>query len=232
MRSLDQLFEQSTRSLAQRTSRRSLLGTLGRMLTGAALLPLLPLDRAGRARADEVKADPSSQESCEYWKYCAIDGFLCACCGGTSTSCPPGSVPSPITWIGTCHNPKDARDYIVSYNDCCGKTSCGHCDCNRNGHCDCDCNGHSNSDGNRDGHRNPDPDSNHNCDTYGDGYCAAASAQQYRRRYENRRGDLCRTQRAARSYGRQFPVRNSFDSRSRRHDRQHRGPGRMDPDPP
>ena len=132
MRSLDQLFEQSTRSLAQRTSRRSLLGTLGRILTGAALLPLLPLDRAGRARADEVKADPSSQQSCEYWKYCAIDGFLCACCGGTSTSCPPGSVPSPITWIGTCHNPKDARDYIVSYNDCCGKTSCGHCDCNRN----------------------------------------------------------------------------------------------------
>jgi methylamine dehydrogenase light chain len=102
------------------------------MLTGAALLPLLPIDRGSRARADEVKGNPNSPESCDYWKYCAVDGFLCACCGGTSSSCPPGTTASPITWIGTCHNPSDARDYIVSYNDCCGKTSCGHCDCNRN----------------------------------------------------------------------------------------------------
>ena len=26
----------------------------------------------------------------------------------------------------------DGRDYIVSYNDCCGKASCGRCLCNRN----------------------------------------------------------------------------------------------------
>ena len=38
MRTLDQLFERSTRSLAQRTSRRSLLASLGQLLTGAALL--------------------------------------------------------------------------------------------------------------------------------------------------------------------------------------------------
>jgi methylamine dehydrogenase light chain len=57
---------------------------------------------------------------------------LCSCCGGSSHSCPPGTTPSPITWIGTCHNPADGRDYIVSYNDCCGKTSCGNCYCNRN----------------------------------------------------------------------------------------------------
>jgi methylamine dehydrogenase light chain len=129
MRSLDQLFERSSRSLARRTSRRSLLGSLGQLLTGAALLPLLPLDRSGRARASEAKTGP---ESCQYWKYCAIDGFLCACCGGSSSSCPPGASPSPITWIGTCHNPGDGRDYIVSYNDCCGKTSCGNCECVRN----------------------------------------------------------------------------------------------------
>ncbi len=134
MRSLDQLFEHSSRALARRTSRRSLLAGLGQILTGSALLPLLPIDRAGRAQAAEPK--PKSQtagpESCEYWKYCAIDGFLCSCCGGTSASCPPGTTPSPITWIGTCQNPGDGRDYIVSYNDCCGKTSCGNCDCNRN----------------------------------------------------------------------------------------------------
>jgi methylamine dehydrogenase light chain len=133
MRSIDRLFEQSSRSLAQCTSRRSVLAALGRLLTGAALLPLLPIDRSSRAAASEAAASAlDNPQSCEYWKYCAIDGFLCSCCGGSSHSCPPGTAPSPITWIGTCHNPADARDYIVSYNDCCGKTSCGNCECNRN----------------------------------------------------------------------------------------------------
>ena len=132
MRTLDRLFELSTRSLAQRTSRRSLLATLGQLLAGAALLPLLPIDRSSRANAAEAPPGPESPENCQYWKYCAIDGYLCSCCGGSSTSCPPGTSSSPITWIGTCHNPGDKRDYIVSYNDCCGKTSCGNCECNRN----------------------------------------------------------------------------------------------------
>jgi methylamine dehydrogenase light chain len=130
MHPLDRMFENSARSLARRVSRRSVLGTLGRMLTGAALLPLLPIDRSARAQAAGQPTD--DPQSCDYWKYCAIDGFLCACCGGSSNSCPPGTQPSPITWIGTCHNPADARDYIISYNDCCGKVSCGDCFCNRN----------------------------------------------------------------------------------------------------
>ena len=162
MRSLDRLFEQSSRSLARHTSRRSTLAMLGQILTGAALVPLLPVDRSSRAQAAETggaapgaspgpaapkapshgtdKGNPNAAKktatddpmSCDYWKYCAVDGFLCSCCGGTSNSCPPGTAPSPITWIGTCHNPADARDYIVSYNDCCGKASCGNCECNRN----------------------------------------------------------------------------------------------------
>jgi methylamine dehydrogenase light chain len=132
MRKLDRLFEHSTRSLAQRTSRRSVLASLGQLVTGAALLPLLPVDRAGRAHAAETKPRPDSPEDCQYWKYCAIDGFLCSCCGGTSSSCPPGTAPSPISWIGTCHNAADGRDYIVSYNDCCGKSTCANCDCVRN----------------------------------------------------------------------------------------------------
>jgi methylamine dehydrogenase light chain len=131
---LDRWFERSFRSLAQRTSRRSFLGVLGRALTGVTLLPLLPIDRSARAHAADAPAKSHAHDplSCDYWKYCAIDGFLCGCCGGSSSSCPPGTMPSPITWIGTCHNPADDRDYIVSYNDCCGKTSCGNCFCNRN----------------------------------------------------------------------------------------------------
>jgi methylamine dehydrogenase light chain len=134
MQSFDRVFEKSARSLAKRTSRRSLLASLGQMLTGAALLPLLPIDRTARAQAPAAAGTKptADEQNCDYWKYCAIDGFLCACCGGTSTSCPPGTQTSPITWIGTCHNPGDGRDYIISYNDCCGKVSCGDCFCNRN----------------------------------------------------------------------------------------------------
>ena len=146
----DRLFEHSSRTLARRTSRRSLLAMLGKILTGAALVPLLPVDRSSRAQAANAGAGATGTPahetppkktasaksddplSCDYWKYCAVDGFLCSCCGGSANSCPPGTAPSPITWIGTCHNPADGRDYIVSYNDCCGKTSCGNCECNRN----------------------------------------------------------------------------------------------------
>ena len=132
MQWLDRFIEGRARNLAQRTSRRSLLAGLGHVVTGAAVLPLLPIDRSQRAEAATPKPVSDDPTSCEYWKYCAIDGFLCSCCGGSSNSCPPGTQPSPITWIGTCHNPVDSRDYIVSYNDCCGKTSCGNCNCNRN----------------------------------------------------------------------------------------------------
>jgi methylamine dehydrogenase light chain len=55
-----------------------------------------------------------------------------SCAAAAGARCPPGTEPSAITWIGTCHNPADQRDYIVSYNDCCGKTGCGRCLCNRN----------------------------------------------------------------------------------------------------
>jgi methylamine dehydrogenase light chain len=146
MRSIDRLFENSSRSLARHTSRRSMLATLGKILTGAAMIPLLPVDRSSRAEAADAagpgapkatgksvsKAVTDDPLSCDYWKYCAVDGFLCSCCGGSANSCPPGTAPSPITWIGTCHNPADSRDYIVSYNDCCGKASCGNCKCNGN----------------------------------------------------------------------------------------------------
>jgi methylamine dehydrogenase light chain len=38
---------------------------------------------------------------------------------------------SPVTWLGTCRNPADGRDYVISYNDCCGKDACGRCICMR-----------------------------------------------------------------------------------------------------
>ncbi|MBI2993077.1 MAG: methylamine dehydrogenase (amicyanin) light chain [Gammaproteobacteria bacterium] len=130
---LDRLAERCTRRVARNSSRRSFLALLGSALVGGAAVPLLPVARAADAGASGgTAADPGDPTKCDYWRNCAIDGYLCACCGGTVNTCPPGTEMSPITWIGTCRNPADGRDYIISYNDCCGKTSCGACLCQRN----------------------------------------------------------------------------------------------------
>lgn len=140
MKWMDKLTESTTRNIAHRSSRRSFLGRFGSVLVSAAAIPLLPVARASTAgAAARVPAqttgnpqDPGDPTQCDYWRYCAIDGYLCSCCGGTQNTCPPGTEMSPLTWIGTCHNPADGRNYIVSYNDCCGKSDCGRCLCNRN----------------------------------------------------------------------------------------------------
>lgn len=149
---LDRLVEAATRRAARGLSRRHLLARLGAALVGGAALPLLPVSRvlAGGAAADPERGGPAPEgrlpapdeqalegpagdpKSCDYWRHCAIDGFLCSCCGGSHTACPPGTTMAPVTWIGTCRNPADGRDYIISYNDCCGKDYCGRCLCNRN----------------------------------------------------------------------------------------------------
>ena len=131
---LDSLVERIARDMARRISRRRFIGSTGALLFGASM-PLLPIARGESAKpspSGQNAADPGDPQSCEYWRHCAIDGFLCSCCGGTTHTCPPGTEPSLITWIGTCHNPGDGHDYIVSYNDCCGKSECGRCLCNRN----------------------------------------------------------------------------------------------------
>ncbi len=141
MRWLDSLAERSTREVARRSSRRGFLGSLGSLLVGGAgVLPLLPVARGARAAekhdaGDKPGAKPDGKQdpaSCDYWRHCAIDGFLCSCCGGSQSTCPPGTEQSAVTWVGTCHNPADGRDYVISYNDCCGKSTCGRCLCNRN----------------------------------------------------------------------------------------------------
>ncbi len=157
---LDRLVERSARGVARRTSRRSFLTRLGTLLVGGAALPLLPVARAADERASGGGAPAAGAgaaggdtstggarvavpddkpltgavgdpKSCHYWRHCAIDGFLCACCGGSQNACPPGTEMSPITWIGTCRNPGDGKDYVISYNDCCGATLCTRCRCER-----------------------------------------------------------------------------------------------------
>ena len=133
---IDRFVETAARQLAQRTSRRSFLTRLGSALVGSTL-PLLPVARA----ADDARLPPpdgaalkgevGDPKSWSYWRHCAIDGLLCACCGGSQIACPPGTEMSPLTWIGTCRNPGDGKDYIISYNDCCGQSLCLRCRCTR-----------------------------------------------------------------------------------------------------
>jgi len=130
--------ERLAREAARRLGRRTFLARLGALLAGGAAVPLLPVARAsaGGARvpgpSEDVEGPEGDPARCEYWRHCAIDGSLCACCGGSATSCPPGTEVAPVTWVGTCRNPVDGKDWLVSYNDCCGKTFCGRCMCNRN----------------------------------------------------------------------------------------------------
>ena len=126
---IDDSARRTSLMLARKLSRRNFLSRIGMMLAGAAAFPLLPVARSFAQSSVQEMGDP---QSCDYWRYCAMSGTLCSCCGGSYTSCPPGAEPSPITWVGTCHNPVDGRDYLMSYNDCCGKTSCGRCLCNKN----------------------------------------------------------------------------------------------------
>ena len=135
MKWFDDFFESKSRRVAQSSSRRSALITIGKLFVGtAAALPVLPFDRVGNSvhAAEGKKKAVEDDTSCDYWRYCALDGFLCTCCGGTISSCPPGTEISKVTWVGTCRNPADGKDYLISYNDCCGVASCGHCGCNRN----------------------------------------------------------------------------------------------------
>ena len=95
---IDRTAREQTLRLARKISRRNFLSRLGMMLAGAATLPLLPVSRSFAQESLQEIGDP---KSCDYWRYCALGGTLCTCCGGTITTCPPGAEPSPITWVGT-----------------------------------------------------------------------------------------------------------------------------------
>lgn len=139
MADFDRMIETALRGVAKRSSRRGVLSGLGAAIFGVGALPLLPVARAappggagGVGATTGNPQDPGDPTSCDYWRYCAIDGFICSCCGGSPSTCPPGTEMAALTWIGTCTNPADGRKYVISYNDCCGVSSCGNCLCNRN----------------------------------------------------------------------------------------------------
>jgi methylamine dehydrogenase light chain len=120
-KALDGMVESGARASARRHGRRSALARLGGYLVGGAAAVALPFDRAfGATAASSGGADDTA---CDYWRYCSLDGYLCTTAGGSKTSCPVGSEASLVSWVGTCQNPTDKRNYLMSYYDCCGKTA-------------------------------------------------------------------------------------------------------------
>ena len=113
---LDARIEQVARALARRVGRRTFLARLGALLVGGAAVPLLPVARsaAESPRApgpdENIPGKEGDQTHCDYWRHCAMDGFACACCGGSASTCPPGAEKSPVGWVGSCHNPADGKD--------------------------------------------------------------------------------------------------------------------------
>ena len=129
-RSLDLWTDRLVRGLARRSSRRAFIARLGTWLAGAAVAPvLLPV---GSDASNAPPGESGDPKDCSYWRYCGINGPLCACNGGSPNSCPPGTEMSSMAWIGTCRNPVDDRDYLISYRDCCGKAMSMRCLCSRN----------------------------------------------------------------------------------------------------
>lgn len=131
---LEILFDRATEAQARKQAntrgRRSFIGTLGKAMVGSAVIPMLPFDRWGDAHAEDApKRQAKDETECDYWRFCALSGNLCTCCGGTLTMCPTGTEVSKVSWIGTCENPDDGKSYLVSYNDCCGKLMCSQCAC-------------------------------------------------------------------------------------------------------
>jgi methylamine dehydrogenase light chain len=98
LKRLDAVTSQSSRSIARHTSRRSFVARIAVLMAGSGVLPLLPVARSFGAEGLSEIGDP---RSCDYWRYCALGGALCSCCGGSMNACPPGAEPSPITWVGT-----------------------------------------------------------------------------------------------------------------------------------
>ncbi|QSR89587.1 methylamine dehydrogenase [Methylacidiphilum caldifontis] len=136
MKGIDRLIEFFCRSLALRLPRRSFIATFSLFLGASSKIVAFPVEHSSRStegrEEKKEKNEASTQDptaSCSYWRYCSIDGFLCSCCGGGVTSCPPGTFPSPTHWVGSCRNPEDNKHYLISYRDCCGKGYCGRCYC-------------------------------------------------------------------------------------------------------
>jgi methylamine dehydrogenase light chain len=93
---IDTALERSARRAARRISRRSFLRGWARRWSARRRAAARLRSRAEEGRAQERRRRTTralgaqADRRAQYW-HCAIDGFLCSCCGGSQTGCPPGT---------------------------------------------------------------------------------------------------------------------------------------------
>ena len=113
----DRAMEQVTRAVARRTNRRSLLGTLSRMvlgILGVEVLPILPVDR--RALGSVAGGTAQVPE----WQKCGAYGYLCETCDKRSNECPNnlGCAQDSQSWSACCYDDFSVG-WTIEYYDCC-----------------------------------------------------------------------------------------------------------------
>jgi hypothetical protein len=125
----DSLTEKGTRYLVHKTTRRSFLTRLGKVILAAVAggtLPLLPVDR-------QVEIVEAADPNCNKWWMCgAYVDRTCSCACGTG-GCPSGTT-TGSAWYSCCYDPSISYGRLISYYDCCGSSlpSC----CSNSG-CEC-----------------------------------------------------------------------------------------------
>jgi methylamine dehydrogenase light chain len=112
----DKLLEKASKESVKHISRRGFLSLFGKsaigLVMGGLVEVLLPVDRS-------VETVHASHE-CSDWKNCGMHGYPCACCGGSSITCPSGTSQGSY-WTACCHN------RLITYYDCCGSGNCSSC---------------------------------------------------------------------------------------------------------
>ena len=91
-----------------------------------------PRRRRARRRPEDLAGPEGDPTSCDYWRHCAIDGFLCSCCGGSATHCPPGT--EVVARHLDRHLPQPGRRQGLPdlLQRLLRARVCGRCPCNRN----------------------------------------------------------------------------------------------------
>ena len=142
MKFIDRIIEALADVLARNVSPQGGLAWVGSQMAGVRAFTHLPVDRRSHENHLHLfakKKDSSRGEgrgtqeyerapnfpplegvtdaaiSCSESRYCWIHGRPCACCGGSDTSCPPGTVLGSY-WSYCCSR------RLIYYYDCCGGT--------------------------------------------------------------------------------------------------------------
>ena len=130
---IDEMVSRGTQIISRGTeSRRSFLGKFARFalaMTGAALIPVLPINR-------EEQIAHATAPNCNSWEMCGIYALRVCQCACGSNDCPSETSLGNNPWSGCCPTGIANQHLRVWYYDCCCSGSCNPSCCNAS-NCEC-----------------------------------------------------------------------------------------------